>query len=102
MDRNLWCVARGRNHEWEAFCLDFDLAVQGRSFEEVISLLKEAIQLYVQTAMHEAEPARSALLSRAAPFGIKLAWRLRIALWALFARKRAEESTFGFPLSCHA
>jgi len=36
--RYLSAFARGRDESWEAFCLDFDLAVQGNSLEEVRGL----------------------------------------------------------------
>ena len=84
----------------EAFSLDFDIAVQGRSFEEVSELLAEAIQAYVESAMEEPEPIRQALLERSAPFRTRLMWAFRVALWALLRKKRTEESTFGFPVSC--
>jgi predicted RNase H-like HicB family nuclease len=87
---NLWCVARRhRDGEWEAFCLDFDLAVQGQTYDEVVGLLREAIAAYIETANHEAEPARQKLLARHAPFTNKLLWRLRVGLWNLFGPKRA-------------
>lgn len=102
MNRTLLCVARGHNQQWEAFCLDFDLAVQGRTFEEVEALLKEAIRSYLDTAMNEAEPSRSQLLARAVPFRTSLMWSFRIALGAFLSRKRNDGSTYGFPVSCRA
>lgn len=98
----LYCVARGHDSEWEAFCLDFDLAVQGRSADEVVGRLKTAIRSYVQTAMQEPEPTRTQLLTRRVPFLTRLLWRVRVAHWALLGSKLAEESTFGFPVPCHA
>ena len=102
MKQYLLCIARGRDQGWEAFCLDFDLAVQGRSFEEVASLLKTSIKAYVEAAMSEPEPVRQQLLNRSVPLRTMLMWRLRVALWALFSRKRDDGSTFGFPVSCPA
>jgi hypothetical protein len=103
MTLTLYCVARGRGAEWEAFCLDFDLAVQGRSADEVVGRLKAAIAQYIDSAMNEPEPIRSQLLNRHVPFWTTLMWRLRVAHWALTgSRKKAEESTFGFPVPCHA
>lgn len=102
MNRYIYGIAHGRDHEWEAFSLDFDLAVQGNSFEEVSKLLAEAVHAYVATAMDEPEPIRKRLLSRSVPLHLRIMWGLRIALWAMFNKRRAEESTFGFPVSCHA
>lgn len=65
--RALVCVAHGHRGDWEAFCLDFDLAVQGISLEDVRSRLEEVLADYVHAASEEAEPARSRLLNRRAP-----------------------------------
>lgn len=67
MERRLYCIASGRDHQWEAFCLDFDLAVQGQSYEEVRHSLHRAILHYVHEAIEQPEPARTALLKRRAP-----------------------------------
>lgn len=100
---HLSCVVHGRANEWEAFCLDFDLAVQARSFDEVIDNLKVAIAAYVNTADAEPEPIRTQLLARRAPLFTRLLWRWRVAKWALRAPgTRTEESTFGFPVPCPA
>jgi predicted RNase H-like HicB family nuclease len=104
MKRGLLCVVRGRDREWEAFCLDFDLAVQGRSFEEAMSLLREAIHSYIETAMEEPEPVRRQLLTRSVPIRTMLMWRFRVALSALFLSRKNDDgsSTFGFAVSCPA
>jgi predicted RNase H-like HicB family nuclease len=47
--RSLHCYAEGRNGDWEAICLDLDIAVQGGSFEEVFGSLREAISLYLES-----------------------------------------------------
>jgi hypothetical protein len=70
----LFCVARGHQGEWEAFCLDLDLAVQGRSFDEVKDQLERVVAGYVDSALAEPEPARSQLLHRRAPFSVRLTW----------------------------
>ncbi len=102
MSQYRYGVAHGRNGEWEAFSLDFDLAVQGHSFEEVSEQLHEAVNAYLATAMEQPEPARSKLLRRTVPLRVRLVWGIKIALWTMFHNKRTEESTFGFPVSCPA
>jgi predicted RNase H-like HicB family nuclease len=98
----LYCIARGRDDRWEAFCLDFDLAVQGRSCDEAVERLKTGIAYYVAAAEAEPEPTRSQLLNRRAPWLTRMNWKLRVALWALRNRSRSEEATFGFPVPCPA
>lgn len=95
-------IAHGRAGQWEAFSLDFDLAVQGRSFEEVSRLLNEAVNMYVETAMEEPEPVRHQLLNRTAPLWTRLMWSYRSAVWTLLRKKHTEENTFQFPVPCHA
>jgi hypothetical protein len=98
----LLCVAHGGGQEWEAFSLDFDLAVQGNSFEEVKGSLETAIRNYVEAAMAQPEPARTQLLNRRVPLRTKLLWWWRIARWAFFDRRPTKESTVGFPVPCPA
>jgi hypothetical protein len=78
MPKAVVCVASGRANDWEAFSLDFDLAVQGRSFEEVRLSLSRAIDMYLESALAEPEPIRSRLLARRAPFLVRLMWAWRV------------------------
>jgi predicted RNase H-like HicB family nuclease len=102
MPRNLACFAYGREGEWEAFCLDFDLAVQGQSFEQVKEALGQAIDDYVDSALAEDEPAKSQLLARRAPLKVRLMWALRVFRDTIGGRSRNHDSTIGFPFACHA
>jgi predicted RNase H-like HicB family nuclease len=102
MSQYIYGIAHGRNGRWEAFSLEFDLAVQGRSFEEVSDLLRDAVKAYVATAMEQPEPERSKLLQRRVPLHVRVVWAFKIALWTTFGKKSTEESTFGFPVSCPA
>ncbi len=45
--RIIKCYAEGRPGKWEAFCLDFDLVVQGSSFQDVYEKLDEQVALYL-------------------------------------------------------
>ena len=81
MSKAVLGIASGHGPRWEAFCLDFDLAVQDQSLEEVRLLLRDAIEMYVQTAEAEPEPNRSRLLARKAPFLVRLMWAWR-AFWS--------------------
>jgi len=102
-DKFLLCVAHRHGMEWEAICLDLDIAVQGRSFEEVQNGLNEAVSSYIEDALKEPEPTRSQLLSRRAPLFVRIAWLWRFIIPAIFDRKDDRGSTVGFPVaSCHA
>jgi predicted RNase H-like HicB family nuclease len=70
--RTLHCYAEGRDGDWEAVCLDLDIAVQGRSFEEVFGSLQEAISLYLKTVADLPADQQPALLRRPVPFFVRL------------------------------
>jgi hypothetical protein len=80
MVQKLTCFARGREGDWEAICLDYDIAVHGRSFEEVAELLGISIADYVESAARETPEAAQRLLSRRAPRRVWLAYILAF-LW---------------------
>jgi predicted RNase H-like HicB family nuclease len=100
--RYLYGIAHGRDGVWEAFSLDFDLAVQGRSFEEVSEGLREAISTYLQDVAAEQEPARSRLLRRRVPLHVRLTWAWRFFWFALRGGKSDSDSTVWLPVACPA
>lgn len=77
MVKQLLCFAEGRGDQWEAICVDLDLAVQGRSFPEVQDSLNAAIVGYLRSVGDEDEATRRQLLNRRAPLLVRLryAWR---------------------------
>jgi hypothetical protein len=78
MQRTLRCYAEGKDSEWEAFCLDFDLAVQGQSFDDVYRKLSEQIELYVEGVVSLGAEDRSRLLSRKAPLLMRISFGLKL------------------------
>lgn len=80
MTQKLLCFARGRDGDWEAICLNYDIAVHGRSFEEVQQLLTISIADYVESAMQESPEAAKRLLNRSAPTRVFLSYILSF-LW---------------------
>jgi predicted RNase H-like HicB family nuclease len=77
--KSLRCYAEGRDGEWEAICLDLDIAIQGSSFEEVFRSLQEAISLYLESVTGLPPAERRDLLDRPAPFSV----RFRFLVYAL-------------------
>lgn len=102
MTKYLYCVAHSHGDRWEGICFDFDLAVEGRTFEDVQTLLREAIDTYVEDASAQPEPARSRLLGRRAPLRARLAWLMPLLTQAIFGGNRDNDSTVGFPVACRA
>lgn len=102
MGRQLLCVAEGRDGDWEAICLDLDIAVQGESFDEVKHLLDGAVQTYLEDARKEDAQTRKRLLARTVPFGTRLAFVCKLAVHALFGRYRHDGLQASFEIPCHA
>ena len=66
------CYAWSNADGWEAICVDFDLAAQGDSFEEVRSELFDAIGTLLLYAEELPESERNRLLNRKAPLSLRL------------------------------
>ena len=99
MDRMLLCHAKGHIGEWEAICLDLDIAVQGESFEDVFGSLNKSITLYLDTVEELPEADKARLLHRRAPLSIRLRFFF-YALWSLFGNKTSNESRAQFTVAC--
>ena len=95
--RSLRCYAEGRDGDWEAICLDLDIAVQGSSFEEVFSSLQEAISLYLETVTELPPQEQRSLLHRPAPFPVRLKF-LTHALRGLFADSDSDRQRHQFTM----
>lgn len=76
MDRSVRCYAHGRGQDWQAICVDFDLAVHGTSFREVKRALETSLQMYLEAVAELPPEERALLLARKAPWYVraKLAW----------------------------
>jgi predicted RNase H-like HicB family nuclease len=98
--RTLHCYAEGRDGEWEAICLDLDIAVQGRSFEEVCTSLRQAVSLYLETLADLEPKQRQSLLRRSAPLSVRLKF-LAHAVRGLFSDRsgRSQRHQFTMPLA---
>lgn len=72
VSRTLHCYASGRDGEWEAICLDLDIAVQGESFDIVQRSLQEAVALYLEAVADLPAEQQRHLLHRPAPFSVRL------------------------------
>ena len=70
--RKLTCYAWGQPGDWEAICVDFDLAAQGESLDEVRSELRDAVDTYLEYISELPEKERARFLNRKAPLGLRL------------------------------
>ena len=97
MSKNLRCFAEGRDGDWEAICLDLDIAVQGDSFEEVFNSLREAISLYFETVADLSPQERRSLFQRPAPLSVRLKF-LTHAARGLFATSDGDRQWHQFTM----
>lgn len=91
------CFAHGRDGDWEAVCVDLDIAIQGSSFDEVRNLLNRAVSTYVADAEAESAEVRDSLLSRRAPWHVTAGMKLRFLL-SSFTRRRDNLAEAIFPV----
>ncbi len=101
MRRILRCTAEGREGDWEAICLDLDIAVQGRSFEDVFHALNDSVGLHLAAVADLPEKERGHLLHRPALFLIRFKF-LAYVLRALFVPGDEEQCRHQFTLHCPA
>lgn len=70
--KHVQCFAHGRGNDWQAICVDFDIAVQGHSLPDVQQRLGDAVTAYVIAAMEQDEDTRREWLSRRVPLSVEL------------------------------
>jgi predicted RNase H-like HicB family nuclease len=92
MPRVLHCYAFGDDNEWQAICLDLDLAVQGRSFEEVFHRLTEVICLHLEGVMELPEEDQKRLLNRSVPWFVRV--KFAVAAFIMALRTRGQKGRF--------
>ena len=96
----LSCYAVGAAASWEAICLDFDITVQGQSFEEVRDKLGEAIQSYIRYIETLPEQERKDFLARRAPWHIRAKFIAGTIFTMLFRRSNHSKRRHNFSIPC--
>lgn len=91
--------AEGRPGQWEAFCLDLDLAVQGTSFPEVKKKIEDQVELFVESLHDLPEADQIRMLNRKVPlwFELRAAWKLLCARWDK-SEDRRQRAEFEVPM----
>lgn len=106
MIRRLTCYVFGRGSRWQAICTDFNIAVQAPSSALAKSMLLEAIDMHVETAMTMDDKTRRQLLNRKAPFAVRLRLRMLAAMHSLRTvapkGRNSDRHVSGFNATCHA
>jgi|SRR5215831_4206074 len=95
-ERILSCYAVGRDDSWEAFCVDFDIAVQGESFVDVTQKLGEAIRSFTDYVNNLPQEERERFLKRRAPWHVRAKLVLGVIMTILFGdSSRSKRQSFG-------
>lgn len=94
------CVANKNGDQWQAFSLEFGLAVQADSFPEARRKLDSMIQSYLYDALvGEDRQHASALLCRRAPWWVFARYYYSRAFTVLRRRRSTRVKPFWEPLS---
>ena len=101
MVHTIHCYAEGHPGSWEAFCLDFDVSVQGESFEDVYKSLNEGIVMYLEYVAELPEDERKAFMNRRAPLFLRwcFVWH---SIRSLFINKTNAKERHEFTAPCPA
>jgi len=88
MRGTLHCYASGTDGDWEAICLDLDIAVQGRSFEEAQESLGKTIQMHLERVAELPAEEQAGLLYRPVPLTARIQFAIEAFFLALSLRDR--------------
>ena len=103
MRNQIACSAEGQPGHWEAFCLDYDIAVHGDSFEAVFRDLNKAVVMYLETVAKLPKTEQVHLLNRRAPLGMRMKFIWYVLRHALTGRSGdGAMSRAEFTISCPA
>jgi len=84
----LHCYAEKSGEQWQAFCLDFNLAAQGDSFKDVKVKLENMVGSYLYDALAgEDKEYASQLLNRKSPVGQWAKYYFYRLLFLIFSTK---------------
>jgi hypothetical protein len=95
----LFCYAEGTGNAWEGICLDFDVAVQGTSAQDVMAKLETAIKEYLEYVHTLPEAEQKRFLSRRVPWYVTLKLALKM-LFAWLCHKRDTKGRHGYSVPC--
>lgn len=96
----LFCYAEGSGNEWEGICLDFDIAVQGTSAQDVMSKLEAAIKDFIEYVHTLPEAERKRFLHRRVPWYVSLRLMLK-TLFAWVCHKRDTKGRHSYSVPCN-
>lgn len=88
MQNTVTCYAWGRAGDWEAICVDYDLAARGDSLAEVRRELDDAIETFLPRVAELPKAEQSRLLNRKSPLALRAKLAVLYRLSRLFTPVR--------------
>ncbi len=79
MEFEVRCYAYGGGNDWQAICVDLDIAVDGESLQEVRDSLVSCIELYLERVAELPAAEQKQFLARKSPWHVRL--RLACKAW---------------------
>jgi hypothetical protein len=102
-ERILTCYAEQHpDGIWEAICVDFDIAVTARSFQEARDLMEHAVRTYLEDVAQAAPEQRHRLLNRRSPLFVRMKLALSHFVYTVIDVRRGELRHAHFGLPCPA
>ena len=89
----LLCYAEGSGNAWEGICVNFDVAVQGNSAQDVMNKLESAVKDYLDYVHTLPADEQKRFLSRHAPWYVSLKLAVR-TLFAWLCHRRDTEGRY--------
>lgn len=98
MSRTLRCYVYGHGTSWQGICIDFDIAVHGRSQEHVKDRLRDSVELFLSDVLELPTADQRQLLKRTSPWYVRAKLACMASLpWSPLGRARL----IGFPVTVH-
>ena len=84
------CYSYGNGENWEAVCVDLDIAVFGASANEVEEALDRCIQMYLERVADLPPEERRRFLTRKSPWYVR--FKLALMTWLYSLRGTGDRS----------
>lgn len=95
MDFSVRCYAYGSGSDWQAICVDFNIAVGGESLQEARDSLNSCIQMYLERVAELPKNEQAQFLNRKSPWHVRI--RLACMAWLSSLRSHSAFQEFSIP-----
>ena len=94
------CYGHRTGGHWHAICTDLDIAVDGRSYQEVKASLETCTLMYLESIVELPQDERQRFLARRSPWSIRA--RMAVSTWAnQLLRGKVEDRPRSFFVESH-